>query len=388
MKTMNILCGTDKNFLNPAYVTIASFIENHPDVQLHFFVIAGADVTKEDKAAMTSYVKSKGHKVTFYTPDPESFKDYVTIEKFPISAYYRLLAHKFLPKNIDRVLYVDVDLIATQNVHEGFYDIDFGDKYLVVTSHNPDETFFNRLDATLVDIESAARGEYFNSGVILFNLKKFREENIELSDYNDAYGYCVAHNIPVFYDQGLLNFMFADRSIYFSSMDYNFRFSIPRDYPKRLDPSREYKKAIVHYTGMKQPYKPWDLRLTAEEVASFGNIPYSADYFYLSPELHELCEIWWSYAEKTPVFDQLTHDVEVKTKWFRRNLADFVRRHNGMADKLRTPAPVQKKVETKVVKERVEVERYPEGFKHRTYKVALAVTKPLFAIRGLFKKKK
>ncbi len=396
MKTMNILCGTDKNFLNPAYVTIASFIENHPGIALSFFVIAGADVSDDDKAKLTKYVKSKGHKVTFFTPDPETFKDYVTIEKFPISAYYRLLAHKFLPETIDRVLYVDVDLIATQNLYDDFYNIPLGDKYLAVTSHNPDESFFNRLDGTMLDMESAARGEYFNSGVILFNLKKFRETGIELEDYNEAYGYCVAHDIPVFYDQGLLNFMFADKSIYFSSMDYNFRYSIPRDYAKRLNPNRQYKKAIVHYTGMKQPYKPWDLRLSEEEVAEFGAMPYSSDYFYFSPDLHKLCEIWWSYAELTPVYDQIVHDVEVKNKWFRRNLADFVKRHNAMVADYQNlkKRPVQVKTETKtetktVVQEKVVdkiIYQYPPNFKYRTYKVAMAVAKPFFAVRGLFKK--
>lgn len=389
---MNILCATDRNFLNPTYVTVNSIIANHKRTKINFFILLNQDVTQEDKDKLYDFIDSKGHNCVFYDVKDDAFKDYVVCERFPKSAYYRLLAHTFLPENVHRILYLDVDIVVDKNIYDDFYSLDFGDKYLVVTSHNPDPNFFNELDDTLVNFESAARGEFFNSGVLLMNIDKFREENISLYDYDQAYQYCVSHDIKVFYDQGLLNFMFFDKSIYLSSMDYNFRYSIPRDYKNRLDPNREYKKAIIHYTGMKQPYKPWDLRLTEEDIEPFGGVPYSQDYFFLAKDLNELCEIWWKYAETVPVYDQIQHDAAVKTKWFRRNILEFAIKHNRLVkdseNQKKTIKDLSNKAPKQVVKETI-VRDYPVGFKRRLYKIAVIVSKPLFVLRdGLRKLKK
>ena len=84
---------------------------------------------------------------------------------------------------------------------------DFNGKYLIATSHNPNPDYLNMLNYSIVNLEAAARGEYFNSGVLLMNLVQFRE-NITIEKYKEAYNACLDQGLEVFYDQGLLNYMF------------------------------------------------------------------------------------------------------------------------------------------------------------------------------------
>lgn len=382
--SMNILCATDRNFLYPAYVTIQSVIANHKGIKINFYLLAADDVTDEDKIALSQHVFSTGNSIEYLSVDEKDYENYVVSERFNKVAYFRLMAHKFLPQNMDRILYLDVDIVVDKNIYNDFYNHDFHGKYLIATSHNPNPDYSNMLDPTIVNLEAAARGEYFNSGVLLMNLKLFRR-NITMDTYNEAYESCTKQGIPVFYDQGLLNYMFFDKTLYFSSMDYNFRYSIPIDYKRRLDPHKEYKRSIIHFTGMKQPYKPWDLLLEDEDVAKFGNVPFKDNYFYVSKELNDLMKIWWRYAELTPIYTELYKEMCLKRKWFKRNLLDFALKHNKLVQQMESAQKAQNN--NVVVKEKI-VKQLPDNFHYRTYKLACKLLSPFFAVKKLFHKRK
>ena len=377
---MNILCATDRNFLYPTYVFMQSVMENHPHCNVNFFLTIGDDVTEEDQRNLKKHILEEGYNITFIKQNIACFDNFILSERFPKAVYFRLMAHKYLPKSIDRILYLDVDIIVDKDITE-FYNTDFEGKYLVATSHNPDPRYFNMLNKHIVNYEAAGRGEFFNSGVLLMNLNKFRE-NITEQDYLDAYKVCEQENISIFYDQGLLNYMFYDKTKYFSSMDYNFRFSIPKTYPNRIDPEREYKKAIIHYTGMKQPYKPWDLRFSDDELKLFKGVPFSGEYFYISKELNDILEIWWTYAEKTPVYEIIKEQVAIKTKWFKRNLLEFMVEHNKLVNKIKNQQPV-----VKTVKESQVQKVLPSNFHHKAYKLGCFMLWPILKIKDRRKRK-
>lgn len=381
-KVMNILCASDRNFLYPTYVFMASVMENHKGIKVNFYLLAGEDVSNEDKKDLEKFIVSKKHSITFLAINSNQFDKFVVHEKFPKSAYYRLMAHELLPKTMDRILYFDVDIIVDSNIYEDLYCLDFDGKYLIGTSHNPNPDYCNMLSPSIVNLESAGKGEYFNSGVLLMNLELFRK-NITLDSYNKAYKYCEDNNIEVFYDQGLLNFMFYDKTKYLSSMDYNFRFSIPIQNKKRLEKNRVYKKAIIHYTGMCQPYKPWDLMLEDVDIEKFGDVPFSNKYFYVSKELNELLKLWWVYAKKTPIYENVLSQMKIKQKWFKRNLLDFALMHNKMVASIDSN---NKKIITQTFYKDQGV--LPPDFSWGAYKLSLFISKPYRALKKLFSRKK
>ena len=381
-KTMNILCASDRNFLYPTYVFMASVMENHKELDLRFYLLSGEDVTDEDKADLKKYINSQNHEIEFLNVDSSQFDGYVVHEKFPRSAYYRLMAHKYLPEDMDRILYMDVDIVVDKNIYEDFYCLDFEDNYLIATSHNPNPDFCNMLTPEIVNLESAAKGEYFNSGVLVMNLDMFRK-NITLDDYNRAYASCEKANLEIFYDQGLLNYMFCYKTKYCSSMDFNYRYSIPIQHSKRLEAGREYKKAVLHYTGMCQPYKPWDLMLDDEDIEKYGNVPFSNNYFYVNKELNQLLKRWWYYAEMTPIYEDVLANMKIKQKWFKRQLMDFTLEHNRIVRALETN---NTNVITKTVYKNNEI--MPANFHWKAYKLGCILASPFFAVKKLLKRKK
>ena len=383
MKNINVLCATDRNFLYPTYVTMISVIKNHPQMHVRFFLIVDKDLSADDLNKLKEFIESRNATIEFLRIDIDDFDGFEISERFTKAAYFRLMAHKYLPKSLDRILYLDVDIVVNADISE-FYFEEFGDKDLLATSHNPVPDYYNTLDSTTVNLEAAGKGEFFNSGVLVFNLRKFRE-NITADDYVSAYEKCLNNDIKVFYDQGLLNYMFFDKTRYFSSMDYNYRYSIRIDYKRRIDQDKRYKKAIIHYTGMKQPYKPWDIIFNEEEIQLFGNVPYDNNYFYVSESLNDLMKIWWEYAKYTPVYDELLQQEQVKHKWFSRNLMPLLMRLNSIQQHNNVKICYKDKPRKQIV------EVYPKDFKHRAYKLGCVILSPFYFVRKVFrnlKKKK
>lgn len=46
----------------------------------------------------------------------EVFEDAPTTNRYPETIYYRLLAHEYLPKELDKILYVDADILCLNDV--------------------------------------------------------------------------------------------------------------------------------------------------------------------------------------------------------------------------------------------------------------------------------
>ena len=331
-KVMNILCSTDRNFLYPTYVFIWSIMKNHPEIYVRFYLMANQNVTKEDRKNLKDFVCKYGNEINFIDVDTDKYKNYKTTKTISIEMYYRLLAHEQIPKHIHKVLYLDVDIIVDKNIYEDFYSLDFCGKYMITSSHNPDPSKCNNLTKDNVDLKTAANGGYFNSGVLLMNVDLFRE-NITIDNYNKVCKECAEKGYNLFYDQGILNYMFYDKVYYVSPMDYNYRYSLNLKYEKNIDSSRMYKKAIIHYTGM-QPYKPWDLLLTDDEVEKFGNVPFDKNYFYVSKLCNDLSKLYWEYAKETPIYNDFYEKLQAKTTWFRRNLMSIMLQYNKLRKEL------------------------------------------------------
>ena len=81
--------------------------------------------------------------------------------------YYRLLAFKFLPPEMDKILYLDPDLIVI-NPLRGLYDTDIDD-YLFAAAFHDRVSVKEVNKLRLMPYEIAA---YYNTGVMLMNLAR------------------------------------------------------------------------------------------------------------------------------------------------------------------------------------------------------------------------
>jgi lipopolysaccharide biosynthesis glycosyltransferase len=168
--------------------------------------------------------------------------------------YHRLLLPQMLP-DLDKIIYTDVDLIFNCDLQE-LDKIDISKYYVagVKDFYKNKGNFRSKIWSEYGLYDISDKGQYINTGVLVINLKKIRQDGI------DKKWFQLANNISFpYHDQDIINVSCADNILLLSN-DYNFT----------GDNSK-----ILHYAG---PNKPWN--------AYDGILKYS--------------ELWWYYADQTP----------------------------------------------------------------------------------------
>lgn len=195
-----------------------------------------------------------------------------TVTSWSYSAYYRLFIGSLLP-DCRRALYLDVDTLACRNL-AGLFDIDMGGHTVACAEDTclieapGSEELRSRLRANGHDVE-----RYFNSGVVLIDLDRWRARNAE-----DALLQTLLHQKDLFFpDQDALNIVFREDRVLLPCR-WNFltcRF-LDAGLPDRI--VRETAEVVatggpgvIHYVGG----KPW---------AGCGEAP--------------LAHLWWREAER------------------------------------------------------------------------------------------
>ena len=187
------------------------------------------------------------------------------------ATYYRLFIPQYL-KDKDFVIYLDSDTVVLQDPASEFRKIikEFKNKYYIAGTleTNRDETpdIFDRLDLN--------GEEYFNAGVLIFNIKKILENFSETALLENMHS--IQSKIKM-WDQDVLNHFFDKKWFKF---DRKFNFLI--DLSKTLSEINS-STYIIHYVGSK---KPW----TFEGIQKKNSIYYQqsfmnalkVDYFHFT----------------------------------------------------------------------------------------------------------
>lgn len=165
------------------------------------------------------------------------------------AAFARLLMGSLLPQEVDKVIYLDCDVMVCTSL-SGLYGMDLkGD--MVGAAEDLGVERLRRLGSHPWNIEN---GPYTNSGVLLINLAQWRKENIErqILDYLQNPKYSL-----LFEDQDAINFVLAKRikildphwnaQMYWLEKDYN---NYPSCYRQALE-----SPFIVHFAARTKPWQ-------------------------------------------------------------------------------------------------------------------------------------
>jgi lipopolysaccharide biosynthesis glycosyltransferase/glycosyltransferase involved in cell wall biosynthesis/acetyltransferase-like isoleucine patch superfamily enzyme len=160
-------------------------------------------------------------------------------------------------KSHDKVLYIDSDVLILQDLKD-LFDMDFEDSYAIVVKDIL--TIKNKKHLKRLNFKCDF---YFNSGVMLLNLKKLRQDDIsdKLIDYRK-------NKTNHFMDQDAFNVVFCNK-VKFAPLRYNllnFYFEVlpvetlENFYDEKLNPeiTENYKNAtILHLGGAEKPWNMW-----------------------------------------------------------------------------------------------------------------------------------
>ena len=166
-KEIAICFGCDNKYVQHMAATMSSILKNkHEEEYIKFYVIDGG-ISAANKRKLAYFEKKYTCNITYVKPDLEKLKNCNTFkgDYISIAAYYRLLIPELIP-NEDRVLYLDCDIIVRKPLSDLFY------------KHFENNLVLGVVDVSLKEHSKRLNVEkYINSGVLLLNCKKMREEN-------------------------------------------------------------------------------------------------------------------------------------------------------------------------------------------------------------------
>ena len=266
---MNLLFCFDQNYQQHFGVAITSVLLNNLSSHFDVHIITNF---MEEKLKQKLDTLSKNYKCSFHL---YIINNLDKISQLKVSAhvsnatYYRLIMAEILPKHIDKVLYLDSDVVVISPLEE-LYNIDLENYFIAASGFS----------GTLV------KSKGFNSGVMVVNLEKWRNEQISTKVIDFATKN--RDKLP-YHDQSALNRVIKQNYLIIDRK-WNFQVDLsPRKIQKPDDNIALKNARIIHYIGSS---KPW--------------------YFWISDQRKNIYELYlkkslWSTSKLQMIFQQTVY---------------------------------------------------------------------------------
>jgi len=252
---MDLLVTLDANYLKPLRVMLASLFYNNAHRAFTIYLMHSR-LTEDQVAELAEWVHARGHRLEQVKVNEDCFAGAPVLFHYTVEMYYRLLAWKFLPGHLDRVLYLDPDILVLNPVDplDGL-DLDgylFAAAYHDILSINE----INRIRLSPYKIEA-----YYNSGVLMMNLARQRERIREEDIYRFVEVIKKQRTKLIMPDQDIMNMMFNPEIKPLDEKIYNYDARYYQYYKLmsggECDMDFVIRNTIfLHFCGKKKPWKP------------------------------------------------------------------------------------------------------------------------------------
>ena len=254
---INIVLCSDDNYAQHIAVVIASIMAKTKE-RVCFYVI-NDNISKDKIEKLKNTADTFKAQIEFITVSEDKFINVYLSGHVSKAAYFRLALADILRNDIEKVIYLDVDLLVFDDINK-LWQIDLENLPLAAV---PDYGIMasGRLCKQKKQVIGLPVGEkYFNSGVLVVNLKEWRKE-----DYTKQILEIINNNQLPHHDQDALNKLFMHK---WKELELRWNVIPPIYYlfnkvvfNKKLRNSALKAKsdiAILHYAGS---YKPWQFKM-------------------------------------------------------------------------------------------------------------------------------
>lgn len=296
---MNIAYTSMDNYSPYLGISMLSLLENNRDEEIHIYILSDG-ITEQNCKKLQDIVEQYHQEITVLSV--KKYEDFFVEQKVDTGGFgcvvlLRLLLSSILPAEVERLIHIDCDTIVNGNLRE-LWELDLEGLYL---RSLPD---FAMPAEHLAELGMEGHSVYYNAGVMLLNLKKWRQDHIE-EKFMD---FCRKHKRLKYADQDVLN-MCCHGAIGAIPIQYNFApnmYWYGAKHVKKMQPAyrdtsvrelREIMKhpAVIHYMGDERPwvkgnhnkyskyyYKYKKLSPWADMEQTGGKVGYMQIYFLLN----------------------------------------------------------------------------------------------------------
>lgn len=235
---INVVLASDDNYAQPLGTTIFSLFDNfRSDTHILKVTILDGGITEENKTKISKIGETFSTEIVFNGMSNSDFEGFPLVQYFSIVMYYRLLIPVIFKNKADKVIYLDSDTLVLGNVAT-LYETNVDGFYIGAV-----RDFVENSVLTLNCPFYKYVKKYFNSGVLLMNIKKMNEDGF----VKKTFDFLNEHSSELLYpDQDALNYLCIDK---WYELDRGWNTQLDRSATK-IEPI----PFILHYTTS---FKPW-----------------------------------------------------------------------------------------------------------------------------------
>lgn len=248
---VHVLLCVNALYLQHAAVCLTSLLVNNPDLVFDIVVVGRATEDLDRAKLWRSLKRFPNHSLSFrkFTPPADCLLPLNPEAHYTLDNWTRLWAAEFFAEDVERVLYLDSDIVVLGSIAP-LWRADLGGALLGAVD-------IPSSDRGMMHLGLRAEDGYFNSGVLLIDLKQWRETRA--LDLVLAY---VAANPELMMrdvDQEALNACFHGRR---KRLDYRwnviwlFYLELPPSFelsPVEIEMVKQEAR-IIHFNGTSKPW--------------------------------------------------------------------------------------------------------------------------------------
>lgn len=261
-RELHIVYASDDRFAEILGVSLVSLYENNADMdEIHIYVL-DSGISNANKKRLCSVCGQYNREVIRFISARDISKILsmnVNTDRGSLSQYARLFVSRDLPEALERVLYLDCDIIINDSLYD-LWNLDLKGKTIAALKDAFSKQYRKNIELQPNDV-------MFNSGVMLIDMKNWKEKHVE----QKLLSFIRRHNGVIQQgDQGALNAMLSKDTYCFHprfnsiTIFYDFTYEEMLVYRKPVDfySKKDVKSAvehpvIIHYATSFTSTRPW-----------------------------------------------------------------------------------------------------------------------------------
>jgi len=264
---INIATSINRNYVSPMCVMLNSLFLSDRELEYNIYVL-NSELWDEDKKLLTEFVEKYKSSISFIQIDKEKYAK-IPVSEWSIETLYRLEMLERLPETVDRLLYLDVDIIVQRSLKNFYYQDFEGYDMVACPDMGSDEDMRNTM---FDDVRHVKGYKYCCAGVILWNVESLRQQKIGFETYLEV---AKKYNYNLYApDQDLINYVHVGKI----KLKDEYRYNCFAYNPGWTEDEVRRDTYIIHYAGP----KPWNDVIGDKYVNRM------------------VYKIWWEYILGTP----------------------------------------------------------------------------------------
>ena len=253
--------------------------------------------------AIQKFAEDNGQSIIDVKVDDQEFEMFARVDAkrlnlFPVAAYYHFFAHRYLPPEVTRVCYIDIDMVCDGNFYD-WYTSDFEDNFFISSNSYAVHSFFA-----------------FNSGLFILNLEKLRTWVSGENFYLEKVSQVNFEKLDLIGDQEFIGYVFKEfkNNGFICKKETGLNFLLMHNNPIMLGLSDLPEYKVIHFNGKIKPWKYFFEEADLYKYIGSQHVFQSFDFSVVTPKLDQFIKLWWQHAVNAPFYDEIYQEALDNTK--------------------------------------------------------------------------